>query len=101
MRNRDAGMTGHVHNCFYRQRRIWSVVPSIRSVITALVALLAMCWGTMLTARAAPQQNESGSNSRGGSRAPTITAKPERVTLINGHGSTEIEWDTGTGSMGF
>jgi len=55
----------------------------------------------MLTARAAPQQNESGSNSPRLSRAPTITAKPERVTLINGHGSTQIEWDTATASMGF
>ncbi len=26
---------------------------------------------------------------------------PERVTLLNGSGSTEIEWDTGAGSMGF
>src|SRR4051794_16949478 len=101
MRNRDAGMTGYVHKRFHGQRRIWSVVPSTRSVITALVALLVICWGTMLTARAAPQQNESGSNSREVSRAPTITAKPERVTLINGHGSTQIEWDTATGSMGF
>src|SRR4051794_12788743 len=101
MRNRDAGMTGYVHKRFHGQRRIWSVVPSIRSVITALVALLVICWGTILTARAAPQQNESGSNSRGVSRAPTITAKPERVTLINGHGSTQIEWDTATASMGF
>jgi hypothetical protein len=101
MRNGDACMTGYVHKRFRGQRRIWSVVPSIRSVITALVALLVICWGTMLTARAAPQQNESGSNSRGLSRAPTITAKPERVTLINGYGSTQIEWDTATGSIGF
>ena len=32
---------------------------------------------------------------------PVITAKPERVTLSDGSGSTEIEWDTGDGSMGF
>src|SRR4051794_910658 len=101
MRNRDAGMTGYVHKRFHGQRRIWSVVPSTRSVITALVALLVICWGTMLTARAASQQNELGSNSRGLSRAPAITAKPERVALANGRGSTQIEWDTGTGSMGF
>src|SRR3954471_11886006 len=101
MRNRDACMTGYVHKRFHGRRRIWSVVPSIRSVITALVALLVICWGTMLTARAAPQQNESGSNSPRLSRAPTITAKPEHVTLINGHGSTQIEWDTATASMGF
>src|SRR3982751_1042285 len=101
MRNRDACMTGHVHKRFHRQPRIWSVVPSIRSVITALVALLVICWGTTVTARAAPQQNESGSNSRGLSRVPTITAKPERVTLANGRGSTQIEWDTATESMGF
>ena len=33
--------------------------------------------------------------------APVITAKPERVTLSDGSGSTEIDWDTGNGSMGF
>ena len=32
---------------------------------------------------------------------PTIIAKPERVTLTNGSGSTEIDWDTGNGSTGF
>ena len=43
----------------------------------------------------------SGSNSDRVSRAPVITAKPERVTLSDGSGSTEIDWDTGSGSMGF
>ena len=69
--------------------------------MAALMVLFAICSGTVLTLRAAPQQNASGSNSERLSRAPAITAKPERVTLVNGSGSTEIEWDTGTGSMGF
>jgi hypothetical protein len=46
-------------------------------------------------------QNVSGSNSERDSREPVITAKPERVPLTNGSGSTEIDWDTGNGSMGF
>jgi hypothetical protein len=33
--------------------------------------------------------------------AAVITAKPERVTLTGGTGSTEIRWDTGNGSSGF
>jgi hypothetical protein len=101
MRNREAGMTGHAHKSFHRQRRIWSVIPKIRLMMAAIVALLAICWGTMVTARAAPQQNETSSNSPGLSHVPTITANPERVMLTNGRGSTHIEWDTGTGSMGF
>jgi hypothetical protein len=46
-------------------------------------------------------QNTSGGNSEPVSRAPVITAKPEHVTLTNGTGSTEIDWDTGDGSVGF
>jgi hypothetical protein len=57
--------------------------------------------GTALTLSAAPQQNASDGNSDRVSRAPVITAKPERVTLSDGSGSTEIQWDTGNGSPGF
>ena len=60
-----------------------------------------MYLGTAPTLRAAPQQNTSDSNSERVSGAPVITAKPERVTFGEGSGSTEIEWDTGDGSMGF
>jgi hypothetical protein len=57
--------------------------------------------GTAPTMRAAVQQNMSGSNSDRVSRAAAITAKPEHVTLRDGSGSTEIQWDTEKGSMGF
>lgn len=67
------------------------------SIIVALVVFL----GTTAVLSAAPQQNVSDSNSDRVSRPPVITAKPERVTLTNGSGSTEIGWDTGNGSMGF
>jgi len=51
--------------------------------------------------RAAAQQNISGSNSDRFSPVAVVTAKPERVTLSDGSGSTEIDWDTGNGSIGF
>src|SRR4029077_13121663 len=35
------------------------------------------------------------------SGAPAITANPGHVTVAGGTGSTEINWDTGNGSMGF
>jgi hypothetical protein len=57
--------------------------------------------GTAQTLRAGFQQNISSSNSDQVSRASVITAKPERVTLSDGSGSAEIQWDTGNGSMGF
>ena len=101
MRNCDARMTGEVHKRFHGQRRNWSVVPKTRSVIAAVAVCVAVYSGTASTLRAAPQQNISGSNSDRVSRAPVITAKPERVTLSDGSGSTEIDWDTGNGSMGF
>src|SRR6516164_4180766 len=33
--------------------------------------------------------------------APVITAAPEYVTVAGDSGSTEIQWDTGNGSVGF
>ena len=36
-----------------------------------------------------------------GSGASVITARPDSVTLTDGSGSTEIQWDTGNGSIGF
>src|SRR5256714_3968204 len=101
MRNCDARMTGEVHKGFHEQRRNWSVVPKPRSVIAAVAMCVGMYLGTVPTLRAAPQQNISGNNSDRVSRAAGITAKPERVTLSDGKGSTKIEWDTGNGSMGF
>jgi hypothetical protein len=94
-------MTGEVHKRFYERRRNWSVLLKPRSVTAAVAVCVAMYLGSAPTLRAAPQQNISGSNSEGVSRAPVITAKPERVTLSDGSGSTEIDWDTGNGSTGF
>ncbi len=99
MRNCDARMTGEVHKRFHGQRRNKSVVPKPRSVIAGLAMCLAVYLGTALTLSAAPQQTDSNSARVSGTAA--ITAKPERVTLRDGSGSTEIEWDTGDGSMGF
>jgi hypothetical protein len=98
----DARMTSEVHKCFHEQQRNWSVLLKVRAVISAIALCIATYSGTapILRAAPAPQQNLH-SNSVLGSRGPTITAKPERVTLTNGSGSTEIEWDTGNGSIGF
>src|SRR6267378_2921173 len=101
MRDYDARMTGEVHKRFHEQRRNRSVVPKPRSVIAAVAMCVAMYLGTAPTLRAAPQQKASDSKSEGVSRPAVITAKPERITLSDGSGSTQIEWDTGNGSMGF
>jgi hypothetical protein len=51
---------------------------------------------------AAPQQNAAAAtNSERVASNAVITAKPERVMLRPGNGSTEITWDTGNGLMGF
>ena len=101
MRNYDARMTGEVHRRFREQRRNRPLLPELRSVIAVVAVCLAIYSVTAPTLRAAPQQNASGSNPERVSRPAVITAKPERVTLGEGSGSTEIEWDTGDGSMGF
>ena len=101
MCNCDARMRGEVHQSFHEQGRNWLVLPQFRPVIAAVAVCLTMYSTTAPTLRGTPQQDISGSNSERGSRAPVITAKPEHVTLTDGNGSSQIEWDTGNGSMGF
>jgi hypothetical protein len=101
MRNCDARMTGEVHKRFRGELRNWLVLAKAGSLIVALAACLALYFGTAPMLRAAAQQNAPDSNPERVSRAPVIKAKPERITLNDGSGSTEIEWDTGNGSMGF
>ena len=101
MRNCDARITGEVHKRFHGEQRSWSVFPKTRSIMIAVAMCVTVYSGTAPTVRAAVQQNISSSNSDRVSRAAAITAKPERVTLSDGKGSTKIEWDTGNGSMGF
>ena len=71
-----------------------------RSVFAALVACIIIPSGTAIAQGVAPQPRASGSN-RSESAAPIVTAKPERVPLTNGRGSTKIQWDTGNGAPGF
>jgi hypothetical protein len=101
MRNYDARMTGEVDKHSRGELRNWSVLAKVGSVIAALAVPLAVYLATAQALRGATQQNSSGGNAERVSRAPVIRANPERVTLTNGSGSTEIEWDTGNGSMGF
>jgi hypothetical protein len=62
---------------------------------------LALSLGTLRALGGTMQQPGAGSDERQSSAAPAITAKPEHVTVIGERGSTEIQWDTGNGSMGF
>ena len=95
-------MTGEVLTCFRRQRHSWSVLLKARSVIAAVAVWLAISSAIAPKLWAAPQQNAAeAANSERVSRIAVITAKPERVLLRDGNGSTEITWDTGNGPMGF
>ena len=94
-------MIGEVHKRFHRQRRSRSVLPKPHSLIATIAVCVAMYLETAAILRAAPQQTISGSNTARVPHAPVITAKPGHVPLSDGSGSTEIEWDTGNGSMGF
>ena len=99
MRNCNARMTDELHRRLHRQRRNGSVLPKLR--LFGVAACLTMYSLTASTLRASPQQTPADINSRQVSPQPIITAKPERVTLSNGTGSTRIAWNTGNGSMGF
>jgi hypothetical protein len=100
MRNCDARMTGGVHKPFHEHWRNWSVLPESLSVVATFLACVALFVVTESGLRAS-QESASGSNSERVSRAPLITANPDRVTVTGGSGSTNIEWDTGNGSPGF
>jgi hypothetical protein len=74
---------------------------TVRARVSAAAVCLILYVGTLFSVWGGLQQNASDSNSEGVSGPAVITAKPERVTFSNGSGSTQIEWDTGNGSMGF
>jgi hypothetical protein len=93
-------MTGEVHKRFHEQRRNWLILAKAGSLIAALAVCLAVYLGAAPALRGG-EQDASGSNSDRVSRASVITARPERVTLSDGSGSTEVDWDTGNGSVGF
>ena len=101
MRNWDARMIGEVHKRVHRQRHNWLVLPGLCSGIAAVAVCLGIYSITAPTPRAAPQQNASDNNSHPPSAQPVITANPDRVRVDGETGSTEIEWNTGDGSMGF
>jgi hypothetical protein len=101
MRNIDTRMTREVRKGFYRQRQSWAVVPRSCAIIAAVVVCLGTDSAIALPLPAAGPQDASKGNSEELARAPIITAKPNRVTLIDGTGSTEIQWDSGSAQMGF
>ena len=73
----------------------------MRVRVFAVAVCLVLYAGTLSSVWGGLPQNASDSSSERVSRAPVITATPERVRLTNGSGSTEIDWDTGNGSPGF
>jgi hypothetical protein len=74
---------------------------TVRARVSAAAVCLILYVGTLSSVWGGLQQNASDSNSEEVSGPAVITAKPERGTLSDGSGSTQIEWDTGNGSVGF
>src|SRR4030095_11315669 len=68
-----------------------------RSLTITLVGCLALYCGI---APALALLDDGVNITESASGAPVITAKPEHVKLIGEKGSTEIQWDTGNGSLG-
>src|SRR5262245_19282717 len=101
MRNCNPRMTGEAYKRPQAELYKRSVPPKAHSFMAALVVWLASYSGAVPTVGAALEQNAAGSNSGPVAAVPFITAKPEHVTLTGGNGSSEIQWDTGNGSMGF
>jgi hypothetical protein len=97
-------LTGEVDKRSQRERHNSAALAkgrSVLSVIAALVACVAIYSGTAPRLGAALQQKTSGSSLEPVSGSPVISATPEHVTLTNGNGSTQVQWNTGKGSSGF
>jgi hypothetical protein len=77
-------------------RRHYLMLPKALPTIAGMAAWVVMYLAIAPILRAAPD-----SNSARGSPTPFIKANPQRVTLSDGRGSTEIEWATGNESIGF
>jgi hypothetical protein len=81
-------------------RNSWAAAKA-GSILPAIVICLGFFLAAMPTFGGAAEQSAVGNDKENSSNAPVITAKPEQVTVTGGSGSTEIQWDTGNGSMGF
>jgi hypothetical protein len=68
----------------------------IRAVVVCLAALSGVVGLLQLDA-----QTTADTGRKNASSVPSITAKPENVKVTDGRGSSEIQWDTGNGSIGF
>lgn len=72
-----------------------------RSALAAVIPCFAVFLATVWMLGGASGQVAAGTEGAKGSGASVITARPDSVTLTDGSGSTEIQWDTGNGSIGF
>jgi hypothetical protein len=72
------------------------------SLLFPVVVWLALSLGSPCLKAGVVQREGGDTDARQTGGTPSITARPERVTVTGGQpGSTEIGWDTGNGSMGF
>jgi hypothetical protein len=76
-------------------------IARARSAVAAIAVYLAFYSAAAPVVGGAVAQGESGRNSAQTSGAPVITATPDHVAVTDRPGSTEIQWDTGNGSVGF
>jgi hypothetical protein len=76
-------------------------IARARSAVAAIAVYLALYSAAASAVGGAVAQGESGRNSAQTSGAPVITATPDHVAVTDRPGSTEIQWDTGNGSVGF
>ena len=81
-------------------RNSWAA-GKVRLLLPVVVVCLATFLATMRMFGGAVEQAARDDNRGNSSVAPVITAKPDHVIVAGGRGSTEIQWNTGNGSMGF
>ena len=81
MRNCDARMTGEVHKRFHLRRRKLVGAPETSHSDSCPCGVYYHVFGNSADGASCSQQNASGSNSERVSRAPVITAKPDRLAI--------------------
>src|SRR5947208_809474 len=95
-------MTSNSFSLSAREALKFLALANLPSLLFSIVVWLALSLGSPCLKGGVEQRvggDTDAQQTRGG---PSITAKPERVTVTSEQpGSTEVNWDTRNGSMGF
>ena len=95
-------MTSNSFSLSAREALKFLALANLSSLLFSIVVWLALSLGSPCLKGGVQQRAGGDTDAQQTRGAPSITARPERVTVTSGQpGSTQVSWDTGNGSTGF